>query len=207
MAQETAYPLSWPNGWPRAKSRYRAKFGRRLDRGSLEKLTVAQALTRLQDEVARLGAHNSIISTDLQLRLDGLPRSSQAEPRDPGAALYFTFRRQKTALACDKWDRVADNLAALAGHICALRAIERYGVGTLEQAFRGYQQLEDFTAGVPWRRVLGFKDGEPVTLEQIESGYRHLAKEHHPDRGGSHEQMAQLTQAIAAARKELVSAE
>ena len=42
-----------------------------------------------------------------------------------------------------------DNIAALAAHIRAIRSVENYGVGTLEQAFRGYQSLEDFTQGVP----------------------------------------------------------
>ena len=197
------YPLSWPAGWARAKSRQHAKFGRRFD-GRFRELSVWEAVTRLQGEIDRLGGRNVILSTNIETRMDGLPRSDRPEPRDPGVAVYFDFRKQKTVLASDKWDRVADNIAALAGHIEALRAIERYGVGTLEQAFRGYRQLEDFTEGVPWRRVLGFKDEVPVTLDLAISKYRELAKQYHPDvAGGDDAQMSQLTAAIAAARKEL----
>jgi hypothetical protein len=33
---------------------------------------------------------------------------------------------------------VADNIAAIAAHIDAIRRQDRYGVGTLDQAFAGY---------------------------------------------------------------------
>ena len=107
-------------------------------------------------------------------------------------------------MACDKWLEVRDNIGAIAKHIDALRGIDRWGVGSLEQAFRGYQQLEDFTQGVPWRRVLGFKDDQDVTLEMAEARFKELAKKHHPDMaGGDHLQMAQIGEAIAEARAQL----
>jgi len=146
-----------------------------------------------------------VISTNLQPTLRGTSRSGQAEPTDKGAAIYFTFNKVRTVLACDKWDRVADNIASIAAHIECLRGIERYGVGTLEQAFRGYRALEDFSAGVPWRRVLGFKDDEHVTVDLAVAKFRSLAFDVHPDLTGEHGlQMAQLNDAIAQARKELI---
>lgn len=200
---ETAYPLSWPNGWKRAKYPCRAAFKR--DR---RQLTVADGISRLEAELERLigrtEMERAIISTNLQPTLRGVPRSGQAEPTDKGAAVYFTFNKRRTVLACDKWDRVADNIASIAAHIECLRGIERYGVGTLEQAFRGYQALEDFTAGVPWRRVLGFKDDELITLETATTRYRSQMMRVHPDMTGEHGlQAAQLNDAIAQARKEL----
>jgi hypothetical protein len=112
-----AYPLQWPQGWKRASWRQRAAFGQQGARGWKEALTVAKARQRLSDELDRLGATYVTLSTNIELRLDGQPRSNQAEPGDPGVAAYFRLGGKQIALACDKWDRVADNIAALAKHI------------------------------------------------------------------------------------------
>ena len=73
-----------------------------------------------------------MISTNLKLRLDGLPRSDQATPADPGVAVYFELDGKTIVLACDKWNRVADNIYAIAKHVDALRGQDRWGVGTVE---------------------------------------------------------------------------
>jgi hypothetical protein len=116
------FPLAWPSGWirtPRAQRR-RAAFTRLRHAP-----TVADAVTRLAGELARLHATEEVLSTNVAVRLDGLPRSGEPEPGDPGAAVYFTLRTAERCLACDKWDRVADNIAAIAQHIDALRRIDR----------------------------------------------------------------------------------
>jgi hypothetical protein len=188
----TAYPLHWPLGRPRARSRDHAQFGTtgRSHSRSRQQLTVAESRSRLQDELDRLGAREVILSTNLELRLDGAPRSGQADPGDPGAALYFKLKGRDTVLACDKWDRVADNIAAIAKHIEALRGIERWGVGTIEQAFAGYQALP---APEQWWQVLGLT--ESATRAEIVVAYRQLASKAHPDTGGSNAAMARLNAA------------
>jgi hypothetical protein len=132
------------------------------------------------------------------VRLDGLPRSGQAEPRDPGAAVYFTLKRAERCLACDRWDRVSDNIAAIAQHIDALRRIDRYGVGTLDQAFAGYAQLPE-RAGRDWWTVLGVEPDAPLAV--IEEAFRDRARVLHPDTGGNHDAMASLTAARTEARR------
>jgi len=52
--------------------------------------------------------------------------------------------------------------------------------------------------GATWPEVLGVSTCD--SLEHIEEEYRKLAKEKHPDAGGTEEQMAQLNWAIEAAR-------
>lgn len=226
MVNETAYPLSWPAGWKRtprdqrlatapftAGESYTKTDRRQTEGGWVERerkasrskpVTVAVAVERLEQQLGYLDARG-FLSTNLELRLNGMPRSGQPNPDDSGAAVYFTLRGKRTVLACDKWLRVADNVAALAAHIRALRSIENYGVGTLEQAFRGYTALEDFSSGtIPWRRVLGFKDDATVGRDQVEEKYRSLMKRYHTDiTGGDHLQSAQLNLAIVQAREEL----
>ena len=45
------------------------------------------------------------------------------------------------------------------------------------------------------RRVMGFRDGEVLTEEQIKDRKRELAKKHHPDRGGKLEVMQRINEA------------
>lgn len=192
-ADATRFPLSWPTGWGRTGRAHRRRAAFR-SRGAA--LSAWAAVQRLSDELGRLGATGEVLSTNLETRLDGLPRSGQAEPADPGVAVYFRLKGQPRCLACDKWDRVADNIAAIAQHIDALRRIDRYGVGTLEQAFAGYAALPP--AACEWWLVLGV--GPDASLETIEDAFRSAMRSAHPDRGGSHEAMVRLNAARDAAR-------
>ena len=215
------FPLAWPAGWQRTPkgARRRAAFSKvktqhyqsstpgvqGYTRRSNEALSVSDATARLSAELRRLGAHEGwVLSTNVTLRLDGLPYSNQREPEDRGAAVYFRLgaTRAPIVLACDKWDRVADNIAAIAGHIEAMRAQDRYGVGSLDQAFAGYAALPANTAA-NWRHVFGLEDKAAVTWGEVEAAFTALARKAHPDAGGSHEEMARLTEAKAFARKEL----
>ncbi len=160
---------------------------------------MSAAIQRLSGELSRLGAAHEILSTNVVTRLDGLPRSGQPEPTDPGAAVYFTLKGKPRCLACDTWDRAADNVAAIAQHIDALRRIDRYGVGTMEQAFAGYAALP--SAAGSWFVVLEF-DKPPTSWEVVEARYMELAKKHHPDAGGSVDTMAKINAARDTAREE-----
>lgn len=195
------YPLAWPMGWPRAKSRGRAAFS---TKNSVDqRLSVYAAIQRLEQQLDLLGAKGPTLSTNVSLRLDGRPRSDD-EPRDPGAACYFQFKGKATVLACDKWNRVADNIAAIAAHIDALRRIDRYGVGSLEQALAGYKALPADSAA-DWRAVLGFPAGSRPTVDQVEAAHLEQAKKHHPDVGGSDDAMQRINRSREYAYAELRS--
>ena len=96
--------------------------------------------------------------------------------RDPGAAVYFKLESvpEGLVLACDRWLRVEDNIAAVAAHIRALRGIDRWGVGSVRQAFAGYKRLTGGDAPTPWWEVLGI-DHE-ATAAAVKKAYKELAK-------------------------------
>ncbi|WP_246676740.1 MULTISPECIES: J domain-containing protein [unclassified Mesorhizobium] len=168
-------------------------------------MSVADALSRLQDELDRIGANLPVVSTNLQTRLDGLPRSGQSEPSDPGVALYFDLAGKPHCMPCDTYSRVAQNIAAIAAHIEATRAIERHGVSSVAEMFAGFTALPAPGAKRPWQVVMDFMpgDGPQITREVIESRYRRLASIRHPDKpSGSHAAMAELN----AARDEALKA-
>jgi hypothetical protein len=85
-------------------------------------------------------------------------------------------------------------MAALAAHIGALRGQDRWGVGSVEQAFTGYQALPAPMVVNDWRAVLG----DPKTLDRANAAYRDLAK-----KATGQPELYRLNAAIAEARKVL----
>ncbi len=192
---ESSHPLQWPVTWPRT-DRANRRSARFEGRYGTTAWTIERARRELSAELERLGALDPILSTNLRLRLDGAPASNQAQPADPGAAVYFTLNGRRTVLACDRWLRVEHNIRAIALHVSALRGMDRWGVGSIEQAFTGYAALPERASAPSWMDVLGFEAGQAVTAELASQRFRQLAKVHHPDvPGGSAEAFKRLKQA------------
>lgn len=194
-----AHPLTWPSGWPRARRRKPASFHERANDGySQKQLSLHTALDRLECELDKLGAKEIILSTNRERRLNGMISAAGSEPDDPGVAVYFKLKGRDTALACDTWTRVADNVNAIAKHIEAIRGMDRWGVGTVEQVFTGYQALP---APEQWWQVLGVQaDASPT---EVYRAFRDKANAAHPDKGGTDAEMARLNWAHDEARKAL----
>lgn len=198
-----AFPLQWPPGWKRTESyaRGHAKFS-----GSTRKynaqgnsyqqkrdLTIPEGISRVRAELQRMGMgdHDIVISTNLPLRLDGMPRGDASNPADPGVAVYWRKGKTTRCMAIDQYHRVADNLAAIAATLDAMRAIERHGgAAILDRAFTGFTALP---APEQWFQILGV--AATASRAEIETAYRKKAMDAHPDRGGTHDQMARLNQA------------
>lgn len=213
--QTTAYPLSWPATWPRyaAHKRLDAPFftQKRVTVGPPEarrsyvtqgQHSTEESCREIHHELGLLGGQRPIISTNLELRQDGLPYSNRRAPEDPGAAVWFTLAGKPSVLAVDKWKRVEDNLWAIAKHIEALRGQNRWGVGTREQAFAGYTALPaPGESGAPtWWAVLGVAHDAP--LEVTRAAYREQAKRCHPDQNaGEGAAMVRLNAAWDQAKK------
>jgi hypothetical protein len=197
----TKFPLTWPDGWRRTPADCRRNLPADVPFGA--------SLSRLMRELRLMGVEcrdgrnpDVVISSDVPLRLDGLPRSDRGEPEDPGVAVYFEFDGRDLSFACDSYTMIRDNLRALALTIEALRGIERWGASDLmDRAFRGFAALPE-RATSPWRETLGFKPDERVTLEKIEQEYRRLVKTNHPDVGGNDETFRQIVEARTIARRE-----
>lgn len=183
----TNYPLSYPTNQPRTASgdRKRAAFGKRSRSGSYiyrgGKHTIAESANELSAEIRRMGGDSMIISSNLKVKSDGFPYSNQRTPEDPGVAVYFNWHDRDLVFACDKWQSIEDNLWAIVKHIEALRGQERWGVGSLDQAFAGYAQLPDPESKEWWEVLLVSRDADNETIRQK---FLHLAKVYHPDNGG-----------------------
>lgn len=191
MSDLSRYPLVWPPGWRRADQWQRKRAQFKSDRN---RVSISVAIGRIAHELellAKVTGEDLLISTNVRTRLDGLPRSDQAEPGDPGAAVYWRVGKVQRCMAVDLYDRVADNLAAIAATLEAMRAIERHGgAAILDRAFTGFIALP---APEQWFQVLGV--GAAATRAEIESAHGRLAMKHHPDRGGDTSTMARINTA------------
>lgn len=216
------YPLAWPVGWRRTApaSRTRAQFKKAtryedLGNGAGQRyipgrsLTMSESTMRALGELRRTGVQDGdhVISTNVVLRLDGLPRSDQRTPADPGVAVYWEDRRAgaRRCMAIDIYDRVEDNLAAIAATLEAMRAIERHGgAAILDRAFTGFTALPPpMAAGKPWREVFGYPPGHKVTRLELDGAYRTARSDAHPDKGGTSEAFQGVQAAYEQAAREL----
>lgn len=182
------FPLHWPAGWPRTKVPQRSRFD----------VPLTAALDGLFNQIALMGGSYPVLSSNLELRRDGLPYAQQREPADAGIAVYFMRKGKQMVFACDRWDRARDNVRAIEKTIEAMRGIERWGASDmLERAFSAFEALPAPGPSVkkPWREILGFPPGSKPDRADIELAYRSKAKRAHPDTGGSNEAMSELNEA------------
>lgn len=178
-AQKTAYPLTWPAGQNRVplSKRIRSRFGR-----GDTKPTTHYATSEVVHELNLFGARNVVISTNVELRNDGLPRSNRRDPEDAGVAVYFTKNQQELVLACDTFDKVGCNLYAVSRTINAFRQMERDGCSEmLNRAFTGFRALGtgEKPAKRDWTEVLGVQMSDGY--DRIKARHRELSKRYHPD--------------------------
>lgn len=194
-----AYPLSWPIGRERTLYLAEARFY----------TSFAHARDNLLREIALLvGSRRPdvIISTNIPVRRDGIPYAATRQPDDPGVAIYFDYKGKQRCFACDRWRKVEDNMQAVCKTIEALRGIARWGTGDmLEAAFTGFTALPAPNERKSWREIFGYQNDAPLSLEQVRVRYRQFASSHHPDKGGTDKQMAEINQAWEQAQRELTA--
>lgn len=176
-----AYPLSWPQGWPRTRNSQRSRFD----------ASFATVRDSLLSQIKMLGGTHIVLSSNVALRRDGLPYANMAQPTDRGVAVYFLRRGKQMVFACDRWDKVEDNMRAIEKTIDAVRGIERWGASEMmERAFTAFEAL-------PYPKscwdVLGVKPH--ASRDDINAAYRAKARDAHPDTGGSQAAMSELNRA------------
>jgi len=189
-----AYPLQWPENWKRTPP-HRRKGKSRFN------TTFTAARDHLMSQLRLLGAKHAVVSSWLALRSDGLPLASQARMKsgDPGVAVYFELRGRPMVMARDEYDTVHDNLRSIGLALDHLRGMERHGgAAMMERAFEGFAALPAPGSADPFV-TLGV--ARNATEDEINYAFREKSRQAHPDTGGSHEAMAQLTVARSMALK------
>lgn len=196
---ETKYPLAWPDGWPRKS--YGRESSHKFD-GRTYALTFSRARDGLLDELRQLGAKDVILSSNHRVDKRGMAVET-TRVHDHGVAVYFELKGKRLVMAQDTYDSAAGNMRSLALAIDGLRQMRRHGgAHMMERAFAGFAALPDPNK-VDWRAAFGFKPGDKITIEMVQSRFREKAKEYHSDVGGSGSAMTQLNVARDQALAEL----
>ena len=185
----TAYPLTWPQGFPRSKVKENGQF----------KTTLAGSLKNVNDSLRKFASdsgkklENLIISSNVTLGAE--------RPADPAVAVWFNWDGMGVCIAVDRYNKVESNLQAI-HHILEARRTElRHGTLALVRAtFQGFKALPA-PDGKSWKEVLGYEPG--WNLEQVKARYRTLSSEHHPDKGGNAEKMAEINLAWSSAQVDM----
>lgn len=162
----------------------------------------------LRRELGALHARDVVLMVDIredQLRLDGLPRAN-AIPASPGVVLAFETPDGPLMFPADQFDDWQDNTRAIALTLEALRKIDRYGVTTHGEQYRGWRAIEaaparpdvfhDEVAAAAWLRAMLEVHGQPAP-HGIEEDVllRRAQRVAHPDHGGNREDWALVQEA------------
>lgn len=177
----THRPLQLPWGQPFTEQR--------RGRGTF-KATWSATLDLLDRELWHLEADAAVLQvdvTDAEVRLDGQLRAN-ARPNFPGVRLVADTP-QGTLLwqtdACELWQH---NVRSIALGLEALRAVDRYGITTAGEQYKGWLQLEagagpssmDAAAEVIWH----WSRLTPTGALPDSMHYRAARANAHPDRNG-----------------------
>ncbi len=195
----THAPLDWPIDKPRTPytKRKRSAFG------SSHYVTMSIALSRLHEQI-RITQKPKLqyaVTCNAPIGRRGQFVAIKNQPLDVGVAVYFELFGKDREFTCDKWNRIEDNIVAIAKHINSLRGQDRWGVASQEQAFMGHMRLPaPIACGQHWTVTLGLPPS--ASVEDIKRKARQLIMQNHPDRGGDAEKAAAINAAKAQALKE-----
>jgi len=174
--------LEWPAGFDRTPSQERQSYP-----GGFE-VSRRKAFNSILEECEKMDAVNVDVQTAAPhtARNPNIPYKDR-DPEDPAVVVYFDRDGQRFAVPCDRWDNLRDNARSIAKYLDAKRAIERYGVATVEtemstQALPSGDDdvvvAEDGTTKPP-HEVLGV--AEDADEEVVRAVARRLAANVHPD--------------------------
>jgi hypothetical protein len=166
-------------------------------------MTESKIRKDLLDSIRRLGGVLPIISSNVEVRLDGLPYANRRLPADGGMAVYWVRDGKQEVMACDRWKRPWENMRAIYHAIEGLRAMERAGATQImERAFQAFQLPE--TTSKSWRSILGVEPGLTPSVSYIRRVARERMVDLHPDKPkGSLEAFKDVEAALREALEEL----
>jgi hypothetical protein len=188
--------------WPREFTKVRR-------RNSPFDTTFEKTIRQLTAEAERMGARNVIIQLALefgQIRRDGLPYAD-ALPTHPGVIVAFEGKHGPVKMPCDAFAHWNDNLRAIVLTLEHLRGIDRYGVSTMGEQYRGWTALPpgpDAAKGLTVdEAALVLNEFAPFVTpdwirgdrEAFKTAQRAARIKAHPDNGGSNEAFKRVEQA------------
>lgn len=175
----------------RPQTHYPPEFSqRRLN--SIFRAGWKDTLERLKFELRKLGAEEVVIEIameDKDIRLDGWPRG-RATARHPGVIVSFESKHGPLRYGTDAFPSWEENIRAIALGLESLRRVDRYGIGSRGEQYRGWKALPSGNGESLLER--GRK------LIEAHGGVRAAQRATHPDTGGNADDFAAVQAAKGA---------
>ncbi|MBS3177728.1 MULTISPECIES: hypothetical protein [unclassified Pseudoclavibacter] len=164
--------------------------------------TWTQTLELLDRETRMLGGKNVRLQVAIppqHFRLDGRPRAT-AKAEHPGVILTLDSKHGALSYPCDTFEHWMDNVRAIALALEALRKVDRYGVTTGGEQYRGFLALEgppSMTNDSAWQILwhAAWEDERPADNVTARETIRAAQRRTHPDNGGSAAAFQRVTEA------------
>jgi hypothetical protein len=150
----------------------------------------------LKKEVEHLGGKVIAVQVDAsadEVRRDGMLRA-RARVGSPAVKISFDSKHGPLTYATDVYDHWQANVRAITLALQALRAVDRYGVSTSGEQYRGWAQLDTAPADVAMTpdaaaALLAEESGLPAGRIRLDPevrarAYKRAAAKLHPDVGG-----------------------
>lgn len=205
------YPLQWPVSRDRARKSEASPYA----------MALTTAYEYVLKQLTLLGAKKVVISSNALLKKDGTPSAKQPKIIDNGVAVWFQWSNNQSvwySISCDSYSSITGNLRAIGLSVTDIRNVTRRLNTPLIRMFmatppqeQSQQQKppprqepppkQDYQYESPqlWRDILSvpFNASWPETKR----AYYQLAKQRHPDAGGSASQFQELSRAYSEAKK------
>jgi hypothetical protein len=185
--------------WPRAMTRTRKR--------SPFDSSYQQTLNLIDNELWKTGTRAAVVQLAMEprdIRNDGMPRSDARPPKHPGVILSFEKsvggKRVPLSFPCDAFTDWQANLRAIGLALEALRKVDRYGVTSMAEQYRGWAQLPGpivtpvkmtFEQAAEFLFRFCGMNATPHDIcgrrDVFEGGYRNAVKKLHPDANGGQE--------------------
>lgn len=183
--QRSEAGIDWPAGFTRRSPAER-------ERTRKFRTTMSKAFSDLEAEMDRLDVDDFRYSFDAPARQKDDRPYANVTPDDPSFVLRWTMDGTQYAVACDRWDRLRDNVRSVGLYIKEKRKMENRPVTTGESEFAnaalpsGNEDVIVAGAGgetddrAPHEILEVSPDASP---EAIKGAARQLQSKHHPDNG------------------------
>lgn len=214
--------------WPREQTKRRESSAFKRSKGDWqegtyrrEEIPWTQTQTELVRELNLVGIREAVVQLalrDRDIRNDGQVRAD-ARPSHPGVIVSFVHPKQgPLTFACDKWTTWQANIRGITKGLEALRLLDRYGITTSGEQYKGWKELGSGTpmgehvddtpmSRMEAARVIAGAVSNAHNLElhtrEVHDdadfarwAYKHAVKLAHPDTGGSHEGFLRVHQAM-----------
>jgi len=206
----------WPREFTRERKRHApfhtVKTVRNDSGGSWKQradLPFERVVRDLALEAERHGAKLVVVQLALkgsEIRRDGLPYAT-AKPAHPGVIVAFEGKYGPVKMPCDAFMEWKDNLRAISVTLEHLRGVDRYGVSTMGEQYRGWTALPpapDAARGLTIDEAAAIlNEFAPFVTPEWIRGDREAFKtaqraariKAHPDTGGSNEAFKRVEEA------------